>query len=137
MSSLSNVSAHAVLPLGAYRLDQLKRSAEQTDQVWFECDFSGSKSKSEVLAKLGESFKLPKHFGKNYDALYDCLSDLTADGDAANPGFVVILKNLPTTKEFNEDQRTSLLDVFRDVADYFYDEKIAFRVFYSLNQQSD
>jgi RNAse (barnase) inhibitor barstar len=134
MSALSNVAAHAVLPLGAYKLEDLHRSAEQTDQVWMECDFGAMHDKAAVLQEIGQSFKFPKHYGKNLDALFDCLTELKPDGNAGKPGFVVVLKNLPDSKQFNSEQRDALLDVFRDAADHFYDEKVAFRVFYSVKQ---
>ena len=35
---------------------------------------------------------------------------------------------------FGQTERAALLDVFRDAADYFYDEKTAFRVFYSVQK---
>jgi RNAse (barnase) inhibitor barstar len=131
MSALSNVSAHAVLPLGAYHLDDLKKSAAQYDQVWLQCDFTDAADKKAILEKIGTSFNLPKHFGKNLDALYDCLTELKPNQDAAKPGFVVVLQNMPESKAFDVNERDSLLDVFRDAADFFYDEKVAFRVFYS------
>jgi RNAse (barnase) inhibitor barstar len=132
MTALSNIAAHAVLPLGAYKLEDLHKSAEQADQVWLECDLTSASSKHAVMDQLGSAFKLPKHFGKNLDALYDCLTDLKPDSDAGKPGFVVVLRNLPDTKEFDSEQRDALLDVFRDAADFFYDEEVAFRVFYSV-----
>ncbi len=132
MSVLSNVAAHAVLPLGAYKLDDLHRSAEQTDQVWMECDLLNLNDKAAVLKAIGHSFKFPKHYGGNLDALFDCLTELKPDADAGKPGFVVVLKNLPETTQFDAEQRDALLDVFRDAADHFYDEKVAFRVFYSV-----
>jgi RNAse (barnase) inhibitor barstar len=131
MSALSNISAHAVLPLGAYHLDDLHKSAAQYDQVWLQCDLNGAIDKKSILEKIGTAFKLPKHFGKNLDALYDCLTELKPNLDAAKPGFVVVLQNLPESPEFGTIERDSLLDVFRDAADFFYDEKVAFRVFYS------
>jgi RNAse (barnase) inhibitor barstar len=131
MSALSNVSAHAVLPLGAYHLDDLQKSAAQYDQVWLQCDLSGAVDKKTILEKIGVAFKLPKHFGKNLDALYDCLTELKPNQAAAKPGFVVVLQNMPESKEFSVNERDALLDAFRDAADFFYDEKVAFRVFYS------
>ncbi len=132
MSALSNMSAHAVLPLGAYRLEDLQKSSSHADQIWLQCDAADCKDKKAVLEKLGVAFNLPKHFGKNLDALYDCLTELKPNASAAKPGFVVVLQNLPESKTFAVDDRDALLDVFRDAADFFYDEKVAFRVFYSI-----
>ena len=44
----------------------------------------------------------------------------------------MILENLPDGGRFGQPERSALLDVFREAADYFYDEKTAFRVFYSV-----
>ena len=77
-------------------------------------------------------FSLPAHFGHNLDALYDCVTDLRPRGEAEQPGFLVILENLPDTAAFGREQRDALLDVFRDAADFFFDRKTAFRVLYSV-----
>ena len=53
-------------------------------------------------------------------------------GDVAPPGVVVILKARPDSASVGARQRSALLGVFRDGADYFFDHDIAFRVFYSV-----
>ena len=132
MSAFSNIPPQAVLPLGAYSLDDLTRCAESADQRLLQADLGNSRTRSEVLHKLAASFSLPKHFGHNLDALYDCVTDLKPLADASHPGFVVILQNIPENSGFDAKARNALLDVFRDAADYFFDHKTAFRVFYSV-----
>lgn len=134
MSALSNIPRHAVLPLGAYDKNGLVRAAMQTDQVLFDCDCSTADGKDAVLARLGEGLALPDHFGRNLDALYDCLTDLKPSPDASKPGFVLLIENLPPLDRFPKEDRDALLDVFRDAADHFYDHDIAFRVFYSVRK---
>ncbi|MDO4904782.1 MAG: barstar family protein [Lautropia sp.] len=134
MSALSNIPRHAVLPLGAYDRAGLERGALRTDQTLLRCDCSGTDGKVAVLARLGEGLGLPAHYGCNLDALYDCLTDLKPSEDASSPGFVVLLENLPDTGLLPRDDRDAVLDVFRDAADFFYDENIAFRVFYSVQK---
>jgi len=73
----------------------------------------------------------PKHFGKNLDALHDCLTDVV-HGGGPQPGFVVVLEQLPATQRFDKEARETLLDVFRDAADFWAERGIAFRVFYSF-----
>jgi RNAse (barnase) inhibitor barstar len=132
MTALSNMPAQALLPLGAYDLDDLLRNAMRSTQRVLRADFSGVSDKAGVMARLGEGFALPPHFGSNLDALYDCLTDLEPASGADQPGFVVILQSLPGEPGFHRDQRDALLDVFRDAADFFFDKGFAFRVFYSL-----
>jgi RNAse (barnase) inhibitor barstar len=132
MSALSNIPPQAVVPLGAYSLDDLTRCARNADQRLLQADLGNSRTRSEVLNKLARSFSLPKHFGHNLDALYDCVTDLQPLADASHPGFVVILQNIPENNGFDAQARNALLDVFREAAGYFFDRKTAFRVFYSV-----
>ncbi len=132
MTALSNMPAQAMLPLGAYDLDDLLRNASRSSQRVLRADFTGVGDKAGVMARLAEGFGLPAFFGGNLDALHDCLTDLTPASGADQPGFVVILQALPVTAQFDRDQRDALLDVFRDAADFFFDKGMAFRVFYSV-----
>ena len=76
MTAFSNIPPHAVLPLGAYDLDELRKSATRADQRLLHADLSAAGSKAEVLDALARAFALPRHFGRNLDALYDCITDL-------------------------------------------------------------
>ncbi|MDO5056595.1 MAG: barstar family protein [Lautropia sp.] len=134
MSALSNIPRHAVLPLSAYDKNGLARAALQTDQVLFDCDCSQADDKVAVLEVLGRGLGLPDFYGRNLDALYDCLTDLKPSPDADKPGFVLLIENLPDPAHFSRDDRDALLDVFRDAADHFYDHDMAFRVFYSVRK---
>ncbi len=40
-------------------------------------DTSGLSTKVEVLTRMGEVLGFPDHYGRNLDALADCLADLT------------------------------------------------------------
>lgn len=134
MTALSNLPAQAVLPLGAYRLDELERQARRADQRWLRADCAPARDKAGVMASLGRGFGLPAHFGANLDALYDCVTDLEPEPGASRPGLVLVVENLPDGPSFDVGQREALLDVFRDAADHFFDRGTAFRVFYSVNR---
>lgn len=132
MSAFSNTPPQAVLPLGAYDLDELRKAATRADQRVLYADLGKAHSKDEVLDTIAREFHLPKHFGRNLDALYDCVTDMKPLPEAEQPGFVVILQNVPDCKGFASDDRDGLLDVFRDAADFYFDRDTAFRVFYSV-----
>lgn len=133
MSAFSNIPPQAVLPLGAYDLEELRKSAEWADQRLLQADLASARSKSDVLDTIARAFALPKHFGRNLDALYDCVTDLKPLSEAEHPGFVVILQNLPDCDGFGADDRDGLLDVFREAADFYFDHDTAFRLFYSVD----
>jgi len=131
MSTLSNIPPQALLPLSAYELTDLEQEASKTKQVFLQADCIAEKDKDAVLSKIASAFSFPSHFGGNLDALYDCVTDLEPNEKAKHPGFVVVLQSLPDSARFNAEERNRLLDVFRDAADFFSDQKVAFRVFYS------
>jgi RNAse (barnase) inhibitor barstar len=135
MSLISNLPAQAVLPLKAYDLEALLKDAVRADQTVLRADFDGVADKAGVMDRLASGFALPEHFGRNLDALADCLSELEPE-EADRPGFVVILRHLPDGAGFSRDQREALLDVFRDTADVFFDRGVAFRVFYSVGAKA-
>ena len=76
-------------------------------------------------------FLFPAHFGKNFDALYDCMTD-PLHKCGPQPGFIVVLEQIPATVKFDKEAREQLLDIFRDAADYWAERKIPFRCFYSF-----
>jgi RNAse (barnase) inhibitor barstar len=131
MSALSNIPKHAVVPLGQWRLSDLRKAAEQADQRVLQADVAGACEKTKLLHQLAQGFSLPAHFGHNLDALYDSITDLEPLDDASQPGFVVVLENLPGAK--HPEVREAILDVFREAGDFFFDRDIAFRVFYSVS----
>ncbi len=132
MSALTSMPAHVVLPLAAYGLDELRKAAERADQRWIHADCSRAASRDDVLDAIARAAGFPDWFGRNLDALFDCIADLEPDPSASRPGIVFVLENLPESNGFDSAARHALIDVFRDAADEFYDRGIAFRVFYSV-----
>jgi RNAse (barnase) inhibitor barstar len=128
---LQTVRPNIVQSIRAYRVEDLMQAAESAGQHFLYADLSGAQSKQEVLDKIAESFLFPNHFGKNLDALYDCMTDLVHKA-GAQPGFVVVLEQLPDNPRFDREAREQLLDVFRDAADFWAERRIAFRCFYSF-----
>ncbi len=128
---LQTVRPNIVQAIRAYRVDDLLQAAADAGQHFLYANLTAAQSKQEVLESIAEAFLFPAHFGKNLDALYDCMTDLVHKA-GAQPGFVVVLEQLPDNPRFDREAREQLLDVFRDAADHFFDRRTAFRVFYSL-----
>jgi len=63
--------------------------------------------------------------------LYDSMTD-PLHKSGPQPGFVVVLEQIPATPKFDKEAREQLLDIFRDAAEYWADRKIPFRCFYSF-----
>ena len=128
---LQTVRPNIVQSIRAYRVEDLQAAAQDAGQHFLYANLTAAQSKQEVLDSIAESFLFPLHFGKNLDALFDCMTDLVHKA-GAQPGFVVVLEQLPDNPRFDREAREQLLDVFRDAADFWAERKIAFRCFYSF-----
>ena len=76
MSLLSTVSPNAVQSIRAFRSLDLQTEATVTGQHFLYADCSYTQDKLQVLSCVADAFGFPEHFGHNFDALYDCLTDL-------------------------------------------------------------
>lgn len=128
---LQTVRPNIVQAIRAYRVEELMQAAEGVGQHFLYANLVNAQSKQEVLETIAESFMFPVHFGKNLDALYDCMTDMVLRS-GPQPGFVVVLEQLPDNPRFDREAREQLLDVFRDTADFWGERKIQFRCFYSF-----
>lgn len=128
---LKTVPPNAVQSIRAFRVTDLQSEAARLGQHFLYAHCAHATTKHQVLSAIASAFHFPKHFGKNLDALSDCLTSMVYKS-GRQPGFLVVLEQLPNTPKFDKEARESLLDVFRDAADFWADKKVAFRVFYSF-----
>jgi RNAse (barnase) inhibitor barstar len=131
MSLFKTVRPNIVQSIRAFRVQDLHDEALKLQQHFLYAHCGNAQTKQEVLETIATSFLFPKHFGKNYDALYDCLTDLVQKA-GSQPGFVIVLEALPIAQKFDKEGRETLLDVFREAAEFWAERKVAFRVFYSF-----
>lgn len=81
--------------------------------------------KPAMMQALAEAFTLPDYFGHNWDAVQDCLSDLSwLDG-----GIVLLIENADVPAALAPDSWVVLLDILGDVARYWRAHERAFAVF--------
>ena len=128
---LKGVRSNIVQAIRAFRVQQLQDSARALGQHFLYANLASAQSKQDVLDLIAQQFMLPAHFGKNFDALYDCMTD-PVHKSGPQPGFIVVLEQIPANAKFDKEAREQLLDIFRDTADYWADRKIPFRCFYSF-----
>jgi len=131
MSLLMRVPPNLVQSIRAFRVTELQEEAVRLGQHFLYAHCADTLTKQQVCARIGENFYFPKPCSKNFDALRNCLTETIA-GAGAQPGFIVVLEQLPNTQKFDKEARETLLDVFRDSAEFWGDRKVPFRVFYSF-----
>ncbi len=87
----------------------------------FDLRLDGAATRKELLKSCYKTFKFPEHFGRNWDALRDCLFDLD-DAD----GYAVWINE---TDDLETDVLERFLDVLREVAEMWRDEGRPFWAF--------
>lgn len=125
------VRPNIVQSIRAFRVVDLASEAQRLEQHFIYANCAAAITKGEVMETISSAFFFPKNFGKNFDALYDSLTDLVAKS-GEQPGFVVVLDSLPAVQKFDKDARENLLDVFREAAEFWAERRVTFRVFYSF-----
>ncbi len=131
MSLLITVPPNLVQSIRAFRVTELQDEAARLGQHFLYAYCNTGLTKQQVIGLIAEAFLFPKSLAKNFDALRLCLTDTMAKA-GPQTGFLVVLEQLPNTQKFDKEARETLLDVFRDAADYWAERKVPFRVFYSF-----
>jgi len=129
---LRNVRTNIVQSIRAHSVQDLQAAAEQLGHHFLYANLAKAQSKQDVLELIASQYTLPAHFGKNFDALYDSMTDLV-NKSGPQTGFIVVLEHIPAHAKFDKEAREQLLDIFRDASDYWGDRKIPFRCFYSFS----
>src|SRR5215204_3819808 len=129
---LKGVRSNIVQSIRAFRVQDLQETATALGQHFLYANLATAQSKQDVLDMIAAQFTFPQHFGKNFDALYDCMTD-PLHKSGPQPGFIVVLEHIPANGKFDKEAREQLLDIFRDTADYWADRKVPFRCFYSFS----
>ncbi len=128
---LKGIRTNIVQSIRAFRVQELQDAAQGLGQHFLYANLANALTKQDVLDLIGQQFMLPVHTGKNFDALYDSMTD-PVHKSGPQPGFIVVLEHIPANAKFDKEGREQLLDIFRDAADYWGDRKIPFRCFYSF-----
>ena len=126
-----SVPPNLVQSIRAFRVAELQEEAARLGQHFLYAHPIAGATKQQVLGLISESFLFPKGVGKNFDGLRETLTE-TMFKAGQQTGFLIVLEQLPNTQKFDKEARETLLDVFRDAADYWADKKVPFRVFYSF-----
>lgn len=129
MDALSEILSEAKLS-GVYRPaqgpDKIARAAKAAQLAIVQLDLGTVQGKNEFLARLAKAFKFPHSFGMNWDALSDCLTDLSWLDDN---GWVVILFNGQDFAAKNQDDFNTAINVFQTAAEYWRSHDKPFWIF--------
>jgi len=130
-SLLKGVRTNIVQSIRAFRVSDLQEAASALGHHFLYATLANGQSKQDILDMIGQQFMLAVAVGKNFDSLYDSMTD-PVHKSGPQPGFIVVLEHIPAHAKFDKEAREQLLDIFRDTADYWGDRKTPFRCFYSF-----
>jgi RNAse (barnase) inhibitor barstar len=128
---LRGVRPNIVQSIRAFRVPDLQAAAQGLGHHFLYANLANAQSKQDVLDLISQQFMLTVQVGKNFDSLYDSMTD-PVHKSGPQPGFIAVLEHIPANAKFDKEAREQLLDIFRDTADYWGDRKIPFRCFYSF-----
>ena len=126
------VKPNIVQSIRAFSVADLQYSAAQLGYHFLYANLADAQSKQDILDMTALQFTFPALASKNFDALFDHMSD-ALHKSGAQPGFVLVLEHIPAHAKFDKEAREQLLDVFREAAEYWAERKISFRCFYSFS----
>jgi RNAse (barnase) inhibitor barstar len=129
---LRGIRTNIVQSIRAFRVPDLQQAAQALGHHFLYVNLATAQSKQDVLDLIGQQFMLTMTVGKNFDSLYDSLTD-PVHKSGPQTGFIAVLEHIPANTKFDKEAREQLLDIFRDTVDYWGDRKVPFRCFYSFS----
>ncbi len=129
---LRTVKTNIVQSIRAFRVADLQAAAAQLGYHFLYANLANAQSKQDILDMTTQQFTFTPQAGKNFDTLFDSMSDaLYKSGQ--QPGFILVLEHIPAHAKFDKEAREQLLDVFREAAEFWAERKVSFRCFYSFS----
>jgi RNAse (barnase) inhibitor barstar len=123
---LSNAEESAVCQLAADP-DVIEQAATAAGLTVIRIDLKRLTSKAGLLGRAARALKFPEWFGKNWDALNDCLTDLSwLEGS----GWVIIFENSQIFAGRKPQVFHSAVEVFQAANDYWRQAGKPFWVFF-------
>lgn len=107
----------------------LRQAVKSLDFGWLEADLEELRDIAAILEKFGAALKLPDWYGANYDALADCLSDLSWQ---PAPGYVLLLKGVDELHAHAPQAFDTLNEVLTGVIEGWQQDNTPFWVFYDM-----
>lgn len=109
-------------------LAALKAAADALQFPFAHIDLSRAKDKEDLFAALSIALRLPDWFGHNWDALADCLCDLSWK---PAPGYVLYIEGHDALRREKPDDVGTLIEIFAETAEYWREERIPFWTLFS------
>ena len=105
---------------------EIERAAREAGLALHRVDIHAVHGKADFLALLAKALAFPDWFGGNWDALADCLTDLSWQ---PAPGYVLVLEKAKHFGSGHAEEFAAAIEILQHAADYWRDEGKPFWVF--------
>lgn len=103
----------------------LRRAARDAGLTWHVVDLQRARGKRALFTAFAREFAFPATFGGNWDALADCLQDLSW---RTEPGRIVLMRGAGTFAAASPDDYATLCEILEVSAQYWRGRKKLFVV---------
>jgi RNAse (barnase) inhibitor barstar len=113
---LKNVLA-SDMPRGVYWLrthasvPELSKLARLKGMAFFHLEGEKIEGKDQFLNRASVAMKFPSHFGKNWDAFYDCITDMEW---VRAEGYCIYFDHTDAFAEHHESELETVIELFED-----------------------
>lgn len=92
----------------------LQAAAKRAGYAFFHLDGKNIERKEQLLNHVATVLRFPNHFGQNWDALEECLTDLEwVDGD----GYLIYFDHIDGLLSAHPDQFATFVEIVRDAVE--------------------
>jgi hypothetical protein len=92
----------------------LRAAAKRAGVSWHDLDLDGVSDRAAFLRRCAEVLPLPGHFGRNWDALHECVIDFAG----STPGAIVHWRRGANVARRSPESVTTALEIFQEAAMY-------------------
>ena len=117
------------LPLGAADADLLCAAAGERGYSCAQADLAGCGDRDAFFARVAEALEFPGWFGRNWDAFFDCLADLSW---LPAGGHVLVLLNAAEMRAHAPETLDTAMLIMRDAASVWSSRGVTLRVLVDL-----
>jgi hypothetical protein len=118
------------IALNDERVAGLRAFAESLGYRLFEADLTGCHDKAGLLERLGRAMAFPDWFGGNWDAWFDCLTDLGWHAPAA--GYVLVVRRALGMHRIAPETLDTALAIVEDAARVWAERGVTLRAFVDI-----
>ena len=123
-------SAHnGVFHLPSAGREAMQQAVHDAELVFHLVNLDDGEAIGDAFEAIAAGMKFPEFFGHNFDALYDCLTDLTWQESAPT---VIVLTGCDALYASAPEAWETLINVFVAAAEYWRDEDVPFWVFIDM-----